>query len=175
MSNDTHDPQGDPARNVAVLFNKYRRYVAKIGGSILGVGNEVDDLVQDVFLAMHRDLHKLDDLASVKAWLGTIAVRVGRRRLRQRSRHVRIGQIEPAELNAMGTIALGPELEADLAGGAQRFLELPRRLQTAWLLKHIECETLPTIAERCQCSASTVQRRIRDATLRMLGPGQGRR
>ena len=44
-----------PIDDVGRLFNDYRAYVAKIGRRILGPTSEVDDLIQDVFLATVRD------------------------------------------------------------------------------------------------------------------------
>ncbi|MET0411135.1 MAG: hypothetical protein ABW217_07550 [Polyangiaceae bacterium] len=41
---------------------------------------------------------------------------------------------------------------------------MPRRLRKPWMLKHLAHQSLPTIAERCNCSESTAQRRIQSAT-----------
>ena len=69
------------------LFNAYRGYVAKIGRRILGSSNELDDLIQDVFLATVRDIHKLQDPARLAAWLGTITTRMAKRRRYRSSLH----------------------------------------------------------------------------------------
>jgi RNA polymerase sigma-70 factor, ECF subfamily len=159
--------EGCASRSVGQLFMDYRRYVAKIGSGILRSQSEVDDLVQDVFLATHRDLHGLRDVSSTKAWLATVTVRLALRSLRHRSLHRRISQIEPYALSLMGSVAMPSDLRSDLAGTTERLGRLPRRLRTAWLLKHVDGESLPTIAERCECSPSTAQRRINSATRRM--------
>ena len=47
---------------------------------------------------------------------------------------------------------------------AYRALErLPAEERVAWILRHIEGESLDEIARICACSKSTVQRRIRSA------------
>jgi RNA polymerase sigma-70 factor, ECF subfamily len=158
-------------RGAGQLFNDYRRYVAKIGGGILRSRSEVDDLVQDVFLATHEDLHTIRDPSCTKAWLATITVRLARRSLRQKANQRRIGQIEPYSLAVLSSVALTSDDQAELNGSAARVRGLPRRLRTPWLLKHLACESLPAIAERCECSESTAQRRIRSATRLLLKRG----
>jgi RNA polymerase sigma factor (sigma-70 family) len=155
-------------RGVGQLFNDYRRYVAKIGGGILRSRSEVDDLVQDVFLATHEDVHGLRDRSCTKAWLATITVRLAHRSLRRKMLQRRIGQIEPCSLAVMSSVALPSDDQAELTSSEARVRGLPRRLRTPWLLKHVDCESLPTIAERCNCSQSTAQRRIQDATRLLL-------
>jgi RNA polymerase sigma factor (sigma-70 family) len=66
--------------DVGKLFSSYRAYVAKIGRRILGPSNEVEDLIQDVFLATVRDIHKLEDPARLSSWLATVTTRMARRR-----------------------------------------------------------------------------------------------
>ena len=40
---------------------------------------------------------------------------------------------------------------------------IPIRQRVVWVLKHVEGETLDSIAEICRCSKATVQRRLRAA------------
>jgi DNA-directed RNA polymerase specialized sigma24 family protein len=49
----------DGPLDLEALFRQYAPYVARIGHRLLGRGDEVDDLVQDVFLAAHRGLTRL--------------------------------------------------------------------------------------------------------------------
>src|SRR5262249_6514378 len=57
------------------LFRRYAPYVATIGLRLLGRDDELDDLVQEVFIEAHRGLHQLRSAESVKAWLARITVR----------------------------------------------------------------------------------------------------
>jgi RNA polymerase sigma-70 factor (ECF subfamily) len=159
---------GEPD-DTARLFDKYGRYVAKIGGTILGRNDEVDDVIQDVFLAVHHDLHNLRDAARVKAWIATITVRIARQRLAERSVRRRIREIPPAELEALATAAVSAEHRTDLSGRLQVMLELPPVVRAPWLLKYVENEPLERIAALCSCSESTAQRRIRAAEASMRG------
>src|SRR5512137_1921710 len=65
-------------------FTLYSRYVAGLALRLLGRQDEVDDVVQDVFLAAFRGLTKLREPQAIKGWLATVTVRVARRRLRMR-------------------------------------------------------------------------------------------
>src|SRR5262249_20345365 len=78
----------EPVRRVdlAEASRRYRGYVAAIGLRLLGRDDEVDDLVQEVFLAAAgaRGLATLRDAEAMRGWLATVAVRVARRKLRLR-------------------------------------------------------------------------------------------
>jgi RNA polymerase sigma-70 factor (ECF subfamily) len=154
--------------DVGELFNSYRAYVAKIGRRILGPSNEVEDLIQDVFLATVRDIHKLKDPERLAAWLGTITTRMAKRRRYKNSIRPTPGPDDPEQLfERTSQDGPSPESTADLAGNVQRVLNLPDELKTPWLLKHVEGHSLEDVAQQCDCSLSTVQRRIQTATGRL--------
>lgn len=151
------------------LFNEYERYVASIGSRILGSSHGVDDLVQDVFLVIYQEFHKLKDLTSIKAWLATIATRLA---WRQRGRpwlYSKLSLTQVEEVSPIESPEASPELQADLAVLLERLRSMPQSLREPWLLRFIDGETLPRIAELCECSQSTVQRRLREAGEVMLG------
>jgi RNA polymerase sigma-70 factor (ECF subfamily) len=158
-----------PPEEVMALFHEYERYVASIGSRILGANNGVDDLVQEVFLVIYQEFHKLRELSSVKAWLATITTRLA---WRQRGRpwlysKLSLNQVE--ELNPLESTEASPDLQADLAALLHRLRSMPATLREPWMLRFIDGETLPRIAELCDCSQSTVQRRLREAGEVMLG------
>jgi RNA polymerase sigma-70 factor (ECF subfamily) len=162
-------PSAPPAEEFLKLFNEYERYVASIGSRILGANNGVDDLVQEVFLVIYQEFHKLRELSSVKAWLATIATRVA---WRQRGRpwlYSKLSLTQVEELNPLESTDASPELQADLSALLDRLRSMPATLRDPWLLRFIDGETLPKIAELCDCSQSTVQRRLREAGEVMLG------
>lgn len=162
-------PGAPPPDEFLRLFNEYERYVASIGSRILGANNGVDDLVQEVFLVIYQEFHKLRELSSVKAWLATIATRVA---WRQRGRpwlYSKLSLTQVEELNPLESTDASPELQADLATLLERLRSMPASLREPWLLRFIDGETLPRIAEMCDCSQSTVQRRLREAGEVMLG------
>ena len=154
--------------DVGELFNSYRAYVAKIGRRILGASNEVDDLIQDVFLATVRDIHKLEDPARLAAWLGTVTTRMAKRRRFRNSVRPAPSAEDPEQLlERANDDAPSPESTADLASNIERVLSLPDELRMPWVLKHVEGLTLEDVAQQCDCSLSTVQRRLQAASGRL--------
>src|SRR5438105_4068795 len=66
------------------VFRGYGRYVAAVALRILGRDDDVDDVVQDVFLAAMKGLGRVHSADAVRGWLRTITVRVACDRLRKR-------------------------------------------------------------------------------------------
>jgi RNA polymerase sigma-70 factor (ECF subfamily) len=155
---------------LADLFRRYARYVATIGFKLLGRDDELDDLVQDVFIEAHRGLHQLRDLDAAKGWLARITVRRAVRRLRRQKLRAFFS------LETMGHHALivdgaaTPEERAHITSTYRLLDALPVPQRIAWLLRHVDGETLDSIAALCGCSKATVQRRLR-AAQHALGEG----
>jgi len=153
------------SEHVGDVFCEYRSYVAKIGRRILGAGAEVDDLIQDVFLATLKDIHKVKDPARLRAWLATVTTRMAKRRRFRSALRPTLSHDDAEDLfEHIVEDVPSPESTADLAGNIQRVLSLPDELRTPWLLKHVEGHTLQDVAAQCDCSLSTAARRIQTAT-----------
>ncbi len=146
------------------LFNAHRPYVARIGRRILGAGSEVDDLIQDVFLATVRGADKIKDPRRLRAWLGTVTTRMAKRRRFRRAAQPISGEDVHDLVDLASEEGPGPESTADLSGNVRKLLSLPDELRTPWLLKHLEGRTLEDVAKQCDCSLSTAARRIQLAS-----------
>ncbi|HEX9294380.1 MAG TPA: sigma-70 family RNA polymerase sigma factor [Polyangiaceae bacterium] len=148
------------------VFRRYAPYVGAIVLQLIGRAADVDDVVQDVFIQAHRGLVKLRDPAAVRPWLRRIAVRRARRWLRTRwvRRWFGDSDVEPhLEPDSCAT----PEERAQIASVYRRLEQMPRDDRVVWVLRHVEEETLESIAELVGCSVSTVQRRLRAAQASM--------
>jgi RNA polymerase sigma-70 factor (ECF subfamily) len=145
-------------------FRLYAPYVARIGYRLLGRDSDIDDLVQDVFLAAHRGLRHLRQPEAIKGWLATVAVRKARRRLKRRRLWSMVGiGTESAESVDIADPAATPEQRA-LVAQVYRFLDrLPVEQRIAWSLRFVEGQTLERVAELCGCSLATAKRRIKAA------------
>ena len=145
------------------VCRRYARYVASIGLRILGAPEELDDLVQEVFLEAHRGLTGVRDPYAVRAWLESICVRRATRRLRRRRLRswLTLGRTDAPR------VSLNPDEDPERAAAARAALKILDRLnpdeRAAWVLRHIEHESLDDIADICACSKSTVERRLRSA------------
>jgi RNA polymerase sigma-70 factor, ECF subfamily len=141
------------------LFRDLAPYVAAIGLRLLGRRDEVDDLVQDVFLAAFRAHDKLRVRHEARRWLAVVAVRTARRRLRVRRLRGWLHLDGNAEDALVGR-GLGPEDGAFLAEVYARLDRLAVNHRLAWTLRFVQGEELGTIAEMLGCSLATAKRWI---------------
>jgi RNA polymerase sigma-70 factor (ECF subfamily) len=155
------------------LFRRYTPYVAKIGHRLLGRDDEVDDLVQDVFLAAHQGLNRLREPEAVRGWLATVAVRVARRRLRSRKVRALLHLDDSPDYREVADESASPEVRADLAVIYGVLDALPVNQRLAWSLRYVNGEKLENVAELCGCSLATAKRRIKAAHDVIQGVVQG--
>jgi RNA polymerase sigma-70 factor (ECF subfamily) len=144
------------------IYRRYAPYVATIGLRILGKPDEVDDLVQDVFLVAHDDLGTVKFPERVRGWLATIAVRKAMRRLR-RTRLRRWLPLDeaPSSYEALADSAADPEQRAEVARVYEQLEDMSTNDRVVWVLRHVQGSTLDEISDFTGLSKSTVQRRLR--------------
>lgn len=149
------------------LFRRFAPYVARIGFRILGRKDEVDDLVQDVFLAAASGLSELRDPNAVRAWLATVTVRTAQKRLRA-SRLRAMLLVEPTrDYEDVADDNASPEERALLTAVYRTLERVPIKERIPWTLRYIEGERLERIALLSGCSLATVKRRIAAAHKRI--------
>ena len=154
-----------PANEGPLTFEgTYRRYARYVAAVVLRLDPRVPDLedvVQDVFLAAAGGIGRLRDPNATKGWLATVAVRLVRRRLRAKRmwRWLGLGEESrpPARLVDAGTNPLDRLL---LAAVYQALDSVALADRMAFILHHIEGETLEDVAGICRCSLATAKRRI---------------
>jgi RNA polymerase sigma-70 factor (ECF subfamily) len=147
-------------RAFTALYRRHARYVAGVAYRLMGDESELDDIVQETFVAASAGLARLTDRAAVRPWLVTIAVRSVSKRIarRQRRRWLAslLGRTEPS--------ASPPAVEGEAYALYEALGDLSSDLRVPWALHAIEGMTLPDVAARCDVSLATVKRRIKDAS-----------
>ncbi len=156
-------PADDAALDLDAVFRRYAPYVAKIGYRLLGRDHEVDDLVQDVFLAAYKGLGSLRTPEAITGWLATVTVRLARRRLKSRRLRVILHLDEVTDYLQLADGAASPEKRAQVAQLYRVLDRVPVDHRLAWSLRFVEGETLERVAELCGCSLATAKRRIKAA------------
>jgi RNA polymerase sigma-70 factor, ECF subfamily len=152
------------AHDLSDVFRQYSGYVAAVALRLIGRDDEVDDVVQEVFLAATRSLRNLREPAAIKGWLATVTVRIVRRRLR--ARRVRAWFGASTELDYSRIVVAANQDKAMMISRAYQILDrLPVNEKIAWMLRHAEGEPLEAIASICGCSLATAKRRIAAAQL----------
>lgn len=147
----------------------YVRYYERVRGRIgrlLGRSSEVDDVLQDTFVAAFRDLGQLTDDTRFFGWVCGIAVHQVHRRLRRRKLLARLGfvpsECEPVLHEAVDPAA-SPETKLLLKQLDRALSTLAPRQRLAWMLRHVEGCSLEEVAGQCRTSIATVKRDIAQA------------
>jgi RNA polymerase sigma-70 factor (ECF subfamily) len=156
-----------PETSLEAVFRRYAPYVARIGLRLLGRHEEVDDLVQDVFVEAVKGLAQVRDPDALKGWLAAVTVRVASRRIRVKRirRFLRLDQAPHYDrIEAPGATA---EQRALLANVYNVLNDVDVDARAAWILRYVEGERLETIAATCGCSLATAKRRISAAQRRI--------
>jgi RNA polymerase sigma-70 factor (ECF subfamily) len=150
----------EEALDVGVVFRRYSPYVAAVALRLLGRDEELDDAVQEVFVAALRGLKTLRDPGAVKGWLASVTVRVAQRRLGWRRWRARFGWDTAFDYERVAAEQASPEARAELARVYRCLDELDPKARIAWTLRYVEGERLERVAELTDCSLATVKRRI---------------
>ncbi len=159
----------EPAQPIGIeeLFRRHAPAVASLGLSMLQSVQEADDLVQDVFVRAWRAIDRLEDREAARPWLMTIAIRLARTRLRRRKLTRLLFRTEEPEFDQIASAVVLPE-DRDMVKRLYAVLEkLPVDLRMAWVLRHIQEETVQSVADLCGWSLSTAKRRLQAAEARV--------
>lgn len=153
--------RGDTAA-FAELFRKHRNAVAAIAYRMLGPGADLEDMVQEVFLQVHRSLPDFRGQAKFSTWLHRVAVNVvlmARRRARSRP------QYSPED-HARHEADVRPGPDQDVARGrrVEAFRKLLDKLsekkRTVYVLHELEGLPPAEIAKIVDCPVLTVRTRL---------------
>ncbi|MEM9861757.1 MAG: sigma-70 family RNA polymerase sigma factor [Myxococcota bacterium] len=163
-------PRPAPApRTPEEAYRAYARYVGGVAYRLLGRDDEVDDVVQEVFVQLMRGWNSVQEPAALKRWLATVTTRVVSRKLSRRrvQRFFGLGASQPADYEHVADGGASSEDRALLAQVYRELDRLPAAERVAWTLRHVEGLRLEECALRCECSLATVKRRIRAAHSRL--------
>ncbi|MBL9037300.1 MAG: sigma-70 family RNA polymerase sigma factor [Archangium sp.] len=143
----------------AEVYQRYSRYVASLAFHLMGRDADVNDVVQDVFVAAIEGMDRIRAPAALKGWLATLTVRMARRRL-QRRRLVSLFGFDEGPPFEPASTAASPEQRALLAQVYAALDGVSANERVAWVLRYVEGEPLEMVAQHCGCSLATAKRRI---------------
>jgi len=154
---------------LAKLYAEYARFVGWFASRLLTRPDEVEDVVQEVFLIAATHLDTLTDPPQIRGWLKTVALRRASRKLRWNRVRARFGA--PPTIGAgedvVAAPGASPEDRAALAELLRALDKMPTDLRLAWSLRYMHEENLESVAELCGCSLATAKRRIAAAQARI--------
>ncbi len=124
---------------------------------------DVDDVLQDVYVRVHRALHTVRDAERLEAWLYRIARNVITDRYRARRPESPVDEL-PDVAGSAGPGTDEPEAEERLKAGLRAMVEdLPEPYREALLLVEYEGLTQQELAERAGLSLPGAKSRVQRA------------
>jgi len=137
--------------NADELFARHHRDIYRYLVHMTGRAEDAEDLAQEVFLRVVRNLPNGGPVGHERGWVFSIA-----RNLlldRHRSNGIRNTTVAPRELAQRGTQGLAFDLNQSLA-------RLPEEDREVFLLKEVGGFTYQEIADTCGCTVEAVRARL---------------
>ncbi len=165
------------ARDAVKLdFNTlYRDYKSKVYGTVthvVGRTDEIDDIVQTVFLEIHRSIPKYKGQSKLSTWIYRIAVNVALQYIRKRKRRKVFLFFKDEERNAEQlAVDLRPRYESrDLMKRLCLHLEkISEKKRVVFVLHELEGLPVDKVAEICDVPVNTVRSRLHAARTEVMG------
>lgn len=158
------------------LVSRHQRAVYSVVSRIARDRDDVDDLVQDVFVLAYRSIHSFRGDSSFSTWLGAIAVNTTLKHVKRRKTRQAVSIDDPD--TGLGDVLVAsdqpsPEdaAEARMRSDAVRKAidSLPEKQRTVVMLHYFEDLTCEEIAARLRCSVGTVWSRLHYACKKLRG------
>jgi RNA polymerase sigma-70 factor (ECF subfamily) len=154
-------PTLDPdATWVVEAYERYFKYVWALVGRLGIPTSAVDDVVQEVFLILHRRRHEFRGDAHVRTWLHGIAVNVARRHREQarRREHLSVDDEPVAHDRSPESVASD---HVQLQRLDRMLAELSDEQREVFVLSEIAELTAPEVAALLEIKLNTVYSRLR--------------
>lgn len=150
------------------LYVRHRRLIRGVLASHLGYSAELEDITQQVFETaldlVESGKTKLSGTREgMRAWLVAIALRLARS---ERRRSYKGAKHDSMPSESIRSVSTEPEVWQLLIRTQTLVAQLPDRLRTPWLLRHLEGMLLEEIAASCGISLATTKRRLSSAEKR---------
>lgn len=151
------------------LFRRYQTTVWRICYGVVRNPQDAEDLTQDVFVKVYRNLDRFEGRSALKTWIYRIAINTSQNELRRRSRRP---QVEGTSVEDMSEYLPGRETIDEYWATKVRNARLRAALQTLkpkqleiLRLKDFEQWQYAEIAEHLNISLSAAKMRVQRARL----------
>jgi len=167
----TQAKAGDQAA-LAALIRRHQNMVFSMALHMLRSRPAAEDLAQEVFLKLYRNLHRLESEAHVVSWLRRVASNQCINEIRRRNHRQEFGTDtlpETGQAPQLREVFVAERLEALVAG-------LPERARMVVVLRYQEEMAVPEIADVLSMPVNTVKSHLRRSIValreRLTGKGQ---
>jgi len=167
-----------------VLVDRYQRRLLNFVYRTIGDRERGEDLVQEVFIRVHRHLHRFDQSKKFSTWIYTIASNLAKNELRNRSRNPLVlfqairkdddpdqRPLQFEDRNTRPDDLFRKRHLRELVEWA--VAQLPEHHRIVFVLRELEGKTYEEIAEITDCNLGTVKSRLNRARARfaqIMGP-----
>ena len=150
----------------AALYERYKRRVYGTVLHIVGQGDEVEDVVQNVFLQIHRSLGRYKGQSLLSTWIYRISVNVALQHVRKRKRRRLFIRFMPGDYESESSgvdIRYQNDTREVLRGLYQALDKLSEKKRTVFVLYELDGLPLDVISDICQIPVNTVRSRLHAA------------
>lgn len=178
--------QGEAAAELAFgeLVERYQTRLLNFIYRTIGDRERSEDLVQEVFIRVHRHLHRFDRSKKFSTWAYTIASNLAKNELRNRSRNPLVlfqaitknwqDEERPLQFEDTGNRPDDLYRKRHLREVVERAVEqLPEHHRDVFVLRELEGKSYEEIAEITSCNLGTVKSRLnraRNSFAELVGP-----
>ncbi|MFZ0454839.1 MAG: sigma-70 family RNA polymerase sigma factor [Ignavibacteriaceae bacterium] len=141
-----------------IIVQRHKEKVRNIIYLTLGTNGDVDDIAQEVFITVYKNLNQFKFQAQFTTWLYRVTVNKCKDHLRKMKIRKIFSPIKDSDREAGYNISVEETNTAELVQDAIK--KLPDKLRIPLLLKDIEGFSYQEIAETVQCEIGTVKSRI---------------
>jgi RNA polymerase sigma-70 factor (ECF subfamily) len=154
-------PPTAPVADVAALWREFSEPLRRFLRARIASAADADDLLQEVFLRIHRRLPELRETAKLQGWVYRIARNAVIDHYRAKRPHVPFAE-EADPLDPVGRDAV------DLTPALRRFLgELPAEMRDPLIRYEFQGESLDDVARALGLSLTATKSRVRRARLQL--------
>ncbi|MGC4091184.1 MAG: sigma-70 family RNA polymerase sigma factor [Polyangiaceae bacterium] len=153
---------GDRAA-MGVIWDRYARLVRGVLVGVLGPDSAIEDLMQDVFLALHKGARSMKDKGALRAYLIQTAVRSAAFELRKRKVRRWVGLSPTGDLPEVPAPPLDIESRETLRALYRVLERLSERRRLAFVLRHVQGLEMLEVAAALAISESTTRRELTSA------------
>jgi RNA polymerase sigma-70 factor (ECF subfamily) len=154
------------------LLEQHTGHLERILTHILGRRQDIDDLVQEVFVRAFERVDELREPRALRRWLTAIAVFVARETIRARKRRRWLVFLPPAETPEIPCVDASPELRAAVKAFYEVVGQLDADDRIAFTLRFVEGMELTDVAAACGVSLATIKRRLKQAEAEFSARGR---
>ena len=142
-----------------MLVKKYQNHVINIVYLLIGETQDADDIAQEVFIKVYKNLGSFNKKAKFSTWLYRIAVNTTYNHLKKEERYVPSGYRKDSDVFKKTSLTNleRKELQELIRKSIER---LPFKYRTVIVLKEIEGLSYKDIAKSLCCRIGTVESRL---------------